>query len=402
MELLVRTRNGSSAAWRALMKRSAPGMACSSWTSTPSMSMRKLGRGPRSVVVMPVSCPNPRTYALWDEHAASAGGAPQQERAGGRRGVRRGRPLPGGRPGPAADRLHHPGPGQRARGDRLRGRLGGHPRGAAGPAAGAGPRGPAGAGPAGPGRLAGRARPGAAAGPARPQPGRAVLAGGGGRRRGRAHARGAAAMTAGPVAPADRHGPAAATVLVGALLVLVGIGWLLDAGGVEVPWRALLPAALIAVGLACVAGAFQGRQHALMVVGVALTAVLSVAVAADWDLDVPLAGGVGDRAERPATPAELTEYELGAGDFLLDLQQLQVPPGTTAVQARVGVGELVVELPDGVSVRVVASSGLGEVQVLGEQEGGFANRVDTSVEAGGDRRLELDLRVGMGQVRVER
>jgi hypothetical protein len=211
-------------------------------------------------------------------------------------------------------------------------------------------------------------------------------------------------MTTEPIPPptADRHGPAAATVLVGALLVLIGIGWLLDAGGVEVPWRALLPAALIAVGLACVAGAFQGRQHAMMVVGVALTAVLSVAVAADWDLDVPLAGGVGDRTERPATPAELTEYELGAGDFLLDLQQLQVPPGTTAVQARVGVGELVVELPDGVSARVVASSGLGEVQVLGEQEGGFANRVDTTVEAGGDRRLELDLRVGMGQVRVER
>ena len=205
-----------------------------------------------------------------------------------------------------------------------------------------------------------------------------------------------------PRPPADRRGPATATVLVGALLVLVGIGWLLDAGGVEVPWRALLPAALIAVGLACVAGAFQGRQHAMMVVGVALTAVLSVAVAADWDLDVPLAGGVGDRTERPATPAELTEYELGAGDFLLDLQQLQVPPGTTAVQARVGVGELVVELPEGVSARVVASSGLGEVQVLGEQEGGFANRVDTTVEAGGDRRLELDLRVGMGQVRVER
>jgi hypothetical protein len=202
--------------------------------------------------------------------------------------------------------------------------------------------------------------------------------------------------------PADRHGPAAATVLVGALLVLVGIGWLLDASGVGVPWRAVLPAALIAVGLACVAGAFQGRQHAMMVVGVVLTAVLAVAAAADWDLDAPLAGGVGDRTERPATPAELTSYELGAGDFLLDLRQLQVPPGTTAVKARVGVGELVVEVPDGVTLRVVASSGLGEVQVLGEQDNGVANRVDTTAEDGGDRRLELDLRVGIGQVRVER
>jgi Cell wall-active antibiotics response 4TMS YvqF len=212
-------------------------------------------------------------------------------------------------------------------------------------------------------------------------------------------------MTTEPIPPAqreDRHGPAAATVLVGALLVLVGIGWLLDAGGVEVPWRVILPAALIAVGLACVAGAFQGRQHAMMVVGLALTVVLALAVATDWDLDLPLAGGVGDRTERPATPAELKDYQLGAGDFLLDLQQLQVPTGTTTVQVRVGVGQLVVEVPDGVTVRVVASSGIGELQVLGEQDSGFANRLDTTVEAGGDRRLELDLRVGIGQVRVER
>jgi hypothetical protein len=205
-----------------------------------------------------------------------------------------------------------------------------------------------------------------------------------------------------PAPPADRHGPAAATVLVGALLVLVGIGWLLDATGVEVPWRAVLPSALIAVGLACVAGAFRGRQYAMMVVGVALTVVLAVAVAADWDLDVPLGGGFGDRTERPTTPAELTGYELGIGDLEVDLRQLQVPPGTTAVRARVGIGQLTVEVPQGVSVEVVASSGLGEVQVLGEREGGFASRIDAGSELGGDRRLELDLRVGLGEVRVDR
>ena len=205
-----------------------------------------------------------------------------------------------------------------------------------------------------------------------------------------------------PDVPADQHGPATATVLVGALLVLVGIGWLLDAAGVEVPWRALLPAALIAVGLACVAGAFRGRQHALMVVGVALIVVLSVAVAADWDLDVPVAAGVGDRTERPTTPADLATYELSVGNLTVDLSQLQVPAGTTQVEARVGIGELVVDLPEGVSAEVTATSGLGEVQVLDQQEGGFASRIDTTSEAGGDRRLALDLRVGLGQVRVER
>ena len=186
------------------------------------------------------------------------------------------------------------------------------------------------------------------------------------------------------------------------MLILVGIAWLLDAGGVEVPWRAILPGALIAVGLACVAGAFRGRQHALMVVGVALMLVLSLAVAADWDLDVPLGGGVGDRTERPSAPADLTEYELGVGNLQVDLRQLQVPPGTTAVDARVGVGELVVHVPSGVSVDVSARSGLGEVQVLGQQESGFGSRIDTTVDAGRERTLRLDVRVGLGQVQVDR
>jgi hypothetical protein len=192
-------------------------------------------------------------------------------------------------------------------------------------------------------------------------------------------------------------------VLVGALLVLVGIGWLLDAAGVAVPWRAILPASLIAVGLACVAGAFRGRQHALMVVGVVLMVVLSLAAALDWNLDVPLNGGVGDRTEQPRTPADLTRYELAAGNLLVDLRQLQMPPGTTAVEARVGVGELVVRVPGGVSVEVMARTGLGEVQVLGQEKGGFGSRIDLIADTagGGGRTLRLDVRTGLGQVRVE-
>jgi len=62
-----------------------------------------------------------------------------------------------------------------------------------------------------------------------------------------------------PQPPPAQRGPAAATVLAGALLVLVGVGWLLDANGVDVPWRAVLPAALIAVGLATIAGGLRAR-----------------------------------------------------------------------------------------------------------------------------------------------
>jgi hypothetical protein len=203
-----------------------------------------------------------------------------------------------------------------------------------------------------------------------------------------------------PAPPPSQRGPAAATVLLGALLVLVGVGWLLDASGVEVPWRAVLPAALIAVGLATVAGAFRDRQPALLLVGLLLVAVLTVASAADWNL--PVGGGVGDRTERPTSPADLRDYRLAIGQLTLDLSGLQVPQGTTTVQARVGVGELAVRLPEGVPVEVDAGSGIGQVQALDREESGVGSRLEADSGGFGDRRLVLDLRVGLGEVRVER
>jgi Cell wall-active antibiotics response 4TMS YvqF len=212
--------------------------------------------------------------------------------------------------------------------------------------------------------------------------------------------------TASPPQPPPRasRGPAAATVLAGALLVLVGIGWLLDANGVEVPWRAILPASLIAVGLATIAGALRARQHGLMALGLALALVLAVAVGTDWGLQVTLVGGVGERVHQPATPADLRDYRLAVGTMTVDLAGLQVPDGTTTVRARVGLGELAVKAPAGVAVRVDGRSGVGQVQGLDREENGLGNRLDVRSDDydTATRRLLLELRVGVGEIRVER
>jgi predicted membrane protein len=72
------------------------------------------------------------------------------------------------------------------------------------------------------------------------------------------------------------------------------------------------------------------------------------------------------------------------------------------VQARVGVGELAVRLPEGVPVEVDAGSGIGQVQALDREESGVGSRLEADSGGFGDRRLVLDLRVGLGEVRVER
>jgi hypothetical protein len=175
---------------------------------------------------------------------------------------------------------------------------------------------------------------------------------------------------------------------------------------VAVPWRAVLPAALIAVGLATVAGSMRGRQHGLMAIELVLTLalVLAVAVGTDWGLGVTLVGGVGDRVEQPATPADLREYRLAVGQLTVDLTGLQVPAGTTTVKARVGLGELVVKAPAGVAVRLDGRSGVGEVHGLDREENGLGNRLDvrTGDFDSASRRLLLELRAGVGEIRVER
>ena len=67
-------------------------------------------------------------------------------------------------------------------------------------------------------------------------------------------------------------------LLAGVFLVLLGLGWLLDALGVPgIDWDLILPAALILVGIGLVVAARQTTGHGgLIALGIVLTVVLSI------------------------------------------------------------------------------------------------------------------------------
>ena len=211
---------------------------------------------------------------------------------------------------------------------------------------------------------------------------------------------------AGPTPPGRpaRRGPGGGQVFLGVLLILVGAFWLLDLTGVAVPWQAVLPSALIAVGLATIVGARRGHQAGLITIGVILTALLALLSAVDTNFDLPLTGGVGDRTEHPVTAVRAEPYGLAVGQLTVDLRDVPLPAGaTTTVKARVGVGRLAVQVPQGVALQVDARSGLGQVQALGRNEEGTAVRLEARSGdwSDADRRLVLDLRVGVGQIEVQ-
>ena len=212
----------------------------------------------------------------------------------------------------------------------------------------------------------------------------------------------APAQTA-PPEPTGRPVPLGRLVL-GLVLVGIGVIWLLQAlDVVSFSLLAVLPVALIIVGVALISMARTGRHASLIALGIVLVVILTIAAG----FDIRLQGGVGDRIERPASLAELQrEYHLSVGQLIIDLRDVHFTGIVNQMKASVGMGQLTVRLPSGVAVEATGHTGAGQVTIFGRQHSGLD--VDLSVRrppppgvlAADAVTLTLDLSVGLGQIEV--
>jgi len=136
----------------------------------------------------------------------------------------------------------------------------------------------------------------------------------------------------------------------------------------------------------------------LIVATIALASVSAIARATG----VPLRGGIGDRTWQPASANELpSAYRLGVGAMTVDLSHLSFTEGERHVVASVGVGRLVVIVPDGEEVTVSARAGAGETTVFGSRDDGLGARRLSAPSSSGTH-LVIDARAGVGEVEVVR
>lgn len=170
-----------------------------------------------------------------------------------------------------------------------------------------------------------------------------------------------------------------------------------------------LACALIVLGLGLAVSSFLGRTGAGSVFLAILTAGLLAGAAA-------IPKDVGTHWERvtwrPATVAGVQpRYELGTGKGVLDLSRLPLGKGQkVSVAAEVKVGKLQVIVPKGVTVKTDISMGVGDIQLPNDKKKDVDVQPDqhqrvTLVPAAGSAEggtVDLDLRVGAGQVEVAR
>ncbi len=206
-----------------------------------------------------------------------------------------------------------------------------------------------------------------------------------------------------PPAPRPPARPSLFAPALGALLAAAGVFGLLAVLDVyEVDLAVALAAGVAIVGVTIAVGAMtQRRVGGLVFLGLVLLAAFGVAAATP----VSISSGVGEKKEQPATVAALeSSYELGMGELDLDLSGVALRAGTTPVDASVGIGSLVITVPENVALEIDAQAGVGEINVLGVRDDGInAHRTFSFAGSTPDAPvLEVEADVGIGNIEVQR
>jgi len=186
-------------------------------------------------------------------------------------------------------------------------------------------------------------------------------------------------------------------VALGAILLGGGVLWLLsNAGVLDLSYQTWIGILLIAIGLAI---AFTPGHHGLLTLVGILVVIAGLPALVVGDL---MTGDVGDAIEAPATLADIDAFEHGIGKLTVDLTAPGLEGEDFEIDAKLGIGDLLVLVPEDADVTVDAHVGAGNIDALGQQEDGLDVDLDEEFPGLGEREIALELEVGIGNIRVER
>jgi len=201
-------------------------------------------------------------------------------------------------------------------------------------------------------------------------------------------------------------GPLMTMVAIGLALVTYGsLTWL----GTQFDWNGnhaaiALAGSLATIGLLIVGLGFAGWRAgflSFLAVLLAITAFSSTLVPKGIQFDASF----GDANWAPTSVTLNSSYRLGAGNGVLDLRGLPTDGLSGAkIPAYIGIGELKVLVPEGLTVKVVGHVALGNIVAPEDagntNQGGGTDQARTIVVGGGPTEVVVDATVGIGQLIV--
>jgi len=166
------------------------------------------------------------------------------------------------------------------------------------------------------------------------------------------------------------------SLTVAALFVYTGAAVMLDRlDAVDVDFRVFFAVALAITGAGLLASAFTRPARGLIVLGVALSVPLLLFVGSD----VRWGSGVGEVRVSVANTEELEDsYRHGVGQMVIDLRSLDPDRTDYSVDMSLGVGEMLVYVPDDIRTIADVNVGAGNIRAWygGPAAGRFRHLMD--------------------------
>jgi len=203
-------------------------------------------------------------------------------------------------------------------------------------------------------------------------------------------------------------------------LITLGVLWLLRSTGLAaLSTPRIFATALLIIGVGSLAGAFVGRGRGLIPAGILLSMMVllasTAAVFPDGTRDAFLGSSPGLYAEEVSVePARLdaldAAYTFSNGQMLVDLRGIDsaefAAAGITTLTITMGVGELLVRVPDDVGVAATVALGVGVITVGDTRITGWQAKHEFSQtlrsDTPGDGLLVLRIAQAAGRVTVAR
>ena len=194
-------------------------------------------------------------------------------------------------------------------------------------------------------------------------------------------------------------------ITIGVALLAVGSLALLDRAEVlTLTFTDAVAVALLVLGLGLVVGTWVGRARWLAIPAVLLLLPALLLSATTSQLGLDLRDGVGGASVGTTAVADVEEaYRHGIGELIVDLGALDLDGRTVATEATIGIGHLVVVVPDDATVEVDYDVTAGELDLFGAAINGQSldGREDVAGEPGAGT-LQLEVGVGLGQIEIQR
>jgi phage shock protein PspC (stress-responsive transcriptional regulator) len=190
-------------------------------------------------------------------------------------------------------------------------------------------------------------------------------------------------------------------VTFGVMAIALGVLALLDNTTtlVDPSARHYIALAMTVLGIGLITGAVVGRARWLILVGVLGLPFLFGSPALEYDFDD---WGSATVSQTPTDFADLPPtYDHTIGRFVVDLRELPWNGQQVDLDVSMSIGELLILLPDDVSVTGTADVGIGHVEFLHDQSSGLGPELRL-VADGPNGTINLDAKLGIGQIDIDR